>query len=114
MFSRILDLQQTEYGPQDPRCFVTIDKINMVQGKGGQYKDAIEALHKTFTMPEASAPVNEVTLDDRSKSSRSTKSSSKGSKKKARKVIDSQGSRTSKPQKNKVIKVLNSIRKMKP
>ena len=44
MFNRILQLQQDEYGPHDRRCFVTVDKINMVQSKGVQYEDAIEEL----------------------------------------------------------------------
>ncbi|KAG7352237.1 tetratricopeptide repeat protein [Nitzschia inconspicua] len=114
MFSRILDLQQKKFGPRDPRCFVTIDKINMVQGRGGQYNDAIEALHRTFTMPEASSPVNEVALDECSKSTKGS-NSSRTSKKKSWKMSNSQGSKQqSKPQRNKVIKVLNSIRKMKP
>jgi hypothetical protein len=88
-----------------------MDKINMIKGKGGQYENAIEALHKTLTMPEASVPVNVVTYDERSKSTKG----SKGSKKpKVRKMNAAQISRRSKPQKNKVIKVLNSLRKLKP
>jgi hypothetical protein len=111
MFGRILEMQQDVYGPRDPRCFVTIDKINMIEGKGGQYEDAIEALHKTFTMPVASVSMNEITYDERS---RSTKGS-KGSKvQKWGKMNTIQLSKRSKPPKNKVIKVLNSFRKTKP
>lgn len=90
---------------------MTIDKINMIEGKGGQYEDAIEALHRTFTMPQASVPVNVVTYDERS---RSTKGSKGSKKQKGRKVNATQISKRSKPQKNKVIKVLNSFRKTKP
>jgi hypothetical protein len=53
MFGRILDLQKSEYGPLDRRCYVTIDKINMVRSQGTNFQQAIEELRKTFSMPEA-------------------------------------------------------------
>ncbi|KAL3924217.1 MAG: hypothetical protein SGILL_001180 [Bacillariaceae sp.] len=105
MFRRILELQQNEYGPHDRRCYVTVDKINMVQSKGAPYEEAVEALHKTFTMPAASQPINEP-VDGVSKAN-----GSKGRRTKARSVPDPLRNR---PQKNKVMKVLNSIRKKKP
>ena len=55
MYNRILTLQQKEYGPNDRRCFVTVEKMNMVQGKGVQYEGAIEELRKTFSVPPASS-----------------------------------------------------------
>ena len=55
MYNRILTLQQNEYGPNDRRCFVTVDKMNMVQGKGVQYEGAIEQLRKTFSVPPAAS-----------------------------------------------------------
>jgi hypothetical protein len=82
----------------------------MIEGKGGQYEDAIEALHRTFTMPQASVPVSEVKYDERS---RSTKGSKGSKRQKGRNVTASELSKRNKPQKNKVIKVLNSFRKMK-
>ena len=49
-----MTLQQREYGPNDRRCFVTVEKMNMVQGKGIEYEGAIEQLSKTFLVQPAS------------------------------------------------------------
>ena len=54
MYNRILTLQQSTYGPNDRRCFVTSEKIKTVQGKGVQYEGAIEELRKTFSVPTVS------------------------------------------------------------
>jgi hypothetical protein len=106
MFRRILELQRNEYGPNDRRCFVTIDKIKMVQSKGAPYEEAVDALHRTFTMPAAAEPRNEP-ADDVSKAS-----SKRGRGTKPRPVPDPLLHRK---QKGKgVMKVLNSIRKKKP
>jgi len=95
MFRRILDLQQKEYGPHDRRCFVTMDKIKLVQGQGAKYEEAIEGLRKTFSMPEVSVPTNE-----------SSGVRPKGDQQSRNNVV-----LKGKNQKNKVLKVLNSIRK---
>jgi len=58
MYNRILTLQQNEYGPNDRRCLVTVEKMNMVQGKGVQYEGAIEELRKTFSVPVTSKALN--------------------------------------------------------
>jgi hypothetical protein len=58
MYNRILTLQQNEYGPNDRRCLVTVEKMNMVQGKGVQYEGTIEELRKTFSVPAASKALN--------------------------------------------------------
>jgi len=58
MYNRILTLQQNEYGPNDRRCLVTVEKMNMVQGKGVQYEGAIEELRRTFSVPATSKALN--------------------------------------------------------
>lgn len=95
MYNRILTLQQQEYGPHDRRCFVTVDKINMVQGKGVQYEGAIEELRKTFSMPPAS---------------NSSIGGSKGSRSPQR-VKATQAQKSSGKKKNKVLKALSSLKK---
>ena len=97
MFNRILRLQQKEYGPHDRRCFVTVDKINMVQGKGVQYENAIEKLRKTFSMPEASTSII-----------------SSSHQKAKLKHPQNQKSAKNKNRANKVLKVFSSIRKKNP
>jgi hypothetical protein len=119
MFSRILEIQQREYGPLDRRCFVTADKINMVQGKGIQYEDAIEELHKTFSLPEATVPKNHPRSNDSSRNgSRGNKVSrgSKGTKGRQADEAQTQQGKVQKKsnQKNKVLKALSSMRKKKP
>ncbi|KAL3913626.1 MAG: hypothetical protein SGILL_006413 [Bacillariaceae sp.] len=106
MFRRILELQRNEYGETDRRCFVTIDKIKMVQSTGAPYEEAVDALHKTFTMPAAAEPRNEPS-DDFSKTSSSAR---KGTRPRA--VPDPVLNRKRKGK--GVMKVLNSIRKKKP
>jgi hypothetical protein len=54
MFGRILEIQIKEYGPQDRRCYVTIDKINMVRSRGKDFEEAVKGLQKTFSVPQAS------------------------------------------------------------
>ena len=51
MFARILLLQRKEFGPKDRRCFVTIDKINMVRSRGTNFEEAVETLRNTFSVP---------------------------------------------------------------
>jgi hypothetical protein len=103
MFGRILDLQQEEYGANDRRCYVTADKINMVKGQGTTFEQAVEELRKTFSIPEQdlkpSPPKGErgeATYNRASPSMRNQQSPQK-----------------TKNQKNKVMKVLTSIRKKK-
>ena len=45
-------MQQNEYGRQDRRCFVTLDKIKMVQSQGQKFEMAVEELRRTFSMPQ--------------------------------------------------------------
>jgi hypothetical protein len=117
MFSRILEIQQSEYGPHDRRCFVTVDKINMVQGKGIQYDDTIEELRKTFSMPEASVPRNQQPAERSRPGSKHSKGrrETKGIKgRQGDDALSQQGSSQKKlNRKNKVLKVLNSMRKKK-
>ena len=112
MFSRILEIQQTAYGPHDRRCFVTVDKINMVQGKGIQYEDTIEELRKTFSMPKASVPRNQQPPAERSRAGRKNNNGIDG-----RQPVDAHARRgrnqKSSNKKNKVLKVLNSMMKKK-
>ena len=55
MFGRILVMQQNEYGNQDRRCYVTIDKIKMVESQGQKFEMAVEELRRTFSMPQTVA-----------------------------------------------------------
>ena len=104
MFGRILELQHKEYGPHDRRCYVTIDKINMVRSRGTNFEHAIEELRKTFSMPvvEKKSTPAEAQSDqtDQAKAQQSLKSQSMPVPK-------------GKGQKNKVMKVLSSMRKKK-
>lgn len=102
MFNQILDMQQRQYGPQDRRCHVTIDKIKMVQSQGIQYAVAIKELERTFAMPEVSVPKNQPIDDDALKQSRQSMQG------------NAQQRRRKSQQQNKVLKVLSSIRKKKP
>ena len=78
MYNRILTLQQREYGPNDRRCFVTVEKMNMVQGKGIEYEGAIEQLSKTFSVQPS---------PQRSQTHKHKRSLSKGKKKKGLKTF---------------------------
>jgi len=102
MYNRILTLQQNEYGPHDRRCFVTVEKMNMVQGKGIQYEGAIEELRKTFSVPPTFSALN----------------SSQGGKKAQRSPRKEKNSQTkkngSKNKKKKVLKALTAMIKKNP
>lgn len=120
MFNRILEIQQNEYGPLDRRCFVTAEKISMVQNKGIQYENAIEELHKTFSLPEPSVPKNHPPFQSNSNSgSKQGGKVSRGRKgSKGRQVVDAAHTQQAKGQKkisrtNKLLKVLSSMRKKK-
>jgi len=96
MYNRILTLQKNEYGPNDRRCFVTVEKMNMVQGKGVQYEGAIEELRKTFYVPPASSSLGASLGKDktqrsprRQKHSQTQKSGAKGKKKNVLKAFTS-------------------------
>jgi hypothetical protein len=99
MFGRILQLQYNEYGPHDRRCFITIDKINMVRSKGTNFEDAVEQLRKTFSVPVVQKePTEPRRAAPKTKPLKSTKGPpAKGSK----------------PPKNKVLKVFTGMRKKK-
>jgi hypothetical protein len=74
-----------------------VDKINMVKSSGTKFEEAVAELRKTFSLPEAG-------------------SRSSPAKPKQERATPSQGASTpskSKNQKNKVMKVLTSIRKKK-
>ncbi|MGK3733844.1 MAG: hypothetical protein ACI90V_000680, partial [Bacillariaceae sp.] len=111
MFNRILQLQKNEYGPHDRRCFVTVDKINMVQSKGVQYEDAIEELRKTFSMPSAPASVSSSPSIISSIGTTKVKQSPRRDKN-----VQPQRSSSgkNKKKKNKVMQVLSSMRKTNP
>jgi len=104
MFNRILQLQQNEYGPHDRRCFVTVDKINMVQSKGVQYKDAIEELRKTFSIPSTPASISNSSIGTKFKQSPHRDKNSQHQK----------SSGKNKNKKNKVMQVFSSMRKKNP
>ena len=105
MYNRILTLQQREHGPRDRRCFVTVDKINMVQGKGVQYEGAIEELRKTFSLPTYSGPPS--VSGSSHTDSKSYRSPQKGKTPQAKKS-------GVKKKKNKVLKALSSVIKKNP
>lgn len=107
MFNRILQLQQDEYGPHDRRCFVTVDKINMVQSKGVQYEDAIEELRKTFSMPSAKHPsfTNNTSIETK------VQIKVKHNPPSDKTIQHPKTSGKSKNKKNKVMKVFSSLRK---
>ena len=118
MFGRILELQQKEYGIHDPRCYMTMDKIKIVQRRGINFEQAVEELRKTFSIP---------TDDDDSNNdpkASSTTSSGSGSGKKSSTnpntsttsggISQEQTMQKAKTQKNKMLKVITSIRKKKP
>lgn len=104
MYNRILTLQQKEYGPHDRRCFVTVDKINMVQGKGVQYEDAIEELRKTFSMPKAPSSVSVSISNSSHEGPKGKRSPRRG------KTPQTQKSGS----KNKILKVFSSMIKKHP
>ena len=95
MYNRILTLQQNEYGPNDRRCFVTVEKMNMVQGKGVHYEGAIEKLRKTFSIPPATSALNSAQDGQKNRSPRGEKKShclkniTKNKKKKGLKALTS-------------------------
>ena len=103
MFGRILDLQRKEYGSQDSRCFVTVDKINMVKSSGTKFEEAVSELRKTFSLPETDdVPPPPPSPPPQSKDTRVTPPSRGGL----------TPTRPKQP-KNKVMKVLTAIRKKK-
>jgi hypothetical protein len=106
MFGRILDLQHEEYGPHDRRCYVTIDKINMVRSRGTNFEEAVEDLRKTFSMPEVAKPTKASpnAMSETAKEGKTHQSSSRPPHPPLPK---------GKGQKNKVLKALTSIRKKK-
>ena len=101
MFGRILQLQYKEYGPHDRRCFITIDKINMVRSKGTDFEDAVEQLRKTFSVPvvRKATPPEPSGATPKAKSPKSAKGLP---------------AKRSKAPKNKVLKVFTGMRKKKP
>ena len=102
MFGRILQLQYNAYGPHDQRCFVTIEKINMVKSQGNNFEDAMEELRKIFSVPvPGQTPMQERQIEHDIYNNDSKRGLSK-----------SQSSMSSKSVKtNKVLKVWNSMRK---
>jgi len=101
MFGRIFELQRREYGAQDSRCFITMDKINMVKSSGTKFEEAVAELRKTFSLPETETrQVPAQVRQDRD----------------THPLPKSAGGSTptkSRNSKNKVMKVLTSIRKKK-
>eukprot|EP00536_Pseudo-nitzschia_multiseries_P013431 jgi/Psemu1/211656/e_gw1.575.13.1 len=103
MYNRILLLQQREYGPHDRRCFVTVDKINMVQGKGIQYEGAIDQLRRTFSLPSGPPSIS-------GSSHTGSKIQRSPSRDRSRQVQKGSG----KKKKYKVLKALSSVMKKNP
>ena len=106
MFERILEIQKKEHGPQDPRCYVTIDKINMMQSRGADFEEAIEGLQKTFSHPNTTARTKKVASTDETLSGISLKKS-------PIKKPPTGRPKGKPPQKNLVIKALNLKKKTK-
>lgn len=103
MFGRIYELQQQEYGPHDRRCYVTVEKINMVKSRGTNFEKAVEELRKTFSIPiEEPKPFPPKGQKKETRGNRESPS-----------VPNQHPMQKSKNQKNKVMKVLTSIRKKK-
>lgn len=103
MYNRILTLQQHEYGLNDRRCCVTVEKMNMVQGKGVQYEGAIEELRKTFSVPPAAA------LNSSQEGQKA-----KGSLRKEKRFQTLKNGTKNKNKKKKVLKALTSMMKKNP
>src|SRR5687767_224178 len=57
MFGLILEMQQGEYGPNDRRCHVTMEKIKMMKSNETTFQTTIEKLHKVFSIPSTSNSV---------------------------------------------------------
>jgi hypothetical protein len=55
MFERILDLLEKEYGQEDKRYRMAIDRINMVRSIGNDFEEAVKELQKTVLVPLASS-----------------------------------------------------------
>ena len=119
MFGRILELQQKEYGIHDPRCYMTLDKIKIVQRRGTNFEQAVEELRKTFSIPDDNEE------EDHAKLSSTTSSGSGSGKRSTYQPLMATGSsggcsqseqsmQKTKTQKNKMMKVITSIRKKKP
>eukprot|EP00531_Pseudo-nitzschia_arenysensis_P000459 CAMPEP_0116147190 /NCGR_PEP_ID=MMETSP0329-20121206/17617_1 /TAXON_ID=697910 /ORGANISM="Pseudo-nitzschia arenysensis, Strain B593" /LENGTH=1026 /DNA_ID=CAMNT_0003643091 /DNA_START=136 /DNA_END=3216 /DNA_ORIENTATION=+ len=90
MYNRILTLQQQQYGPSDKRCLITVEKMNMVQGKGIHYEGAIEKLRKTFSVePAAMKASPKKAPRSHSKERKLQKSGSKTKRKKGFKALTS-------------------------
>jgi hypothetical protein len=102
MFERILDLQRQEYGSQDSRCFVTVDKINMVKSSGTKFEEAVAELRKTFSLPETDVVPPPPPLPPQESNDTRIAPTPRGG-------LTPAG----RPKKNKVMKVLTAIRKKK-
>lgn len=105
MFGRILDLQQKEYGAHDRRCYVTADKINMVKSRGTTFEQAVEELRKTFSIPEQQDPKPSTPPKGERREAKVNRASPS--------IQNQHSLQKTKNQKNKVMKVLTSIRKKK-
>lgn len=114
MFGRILELQQKEYGLHDPRCYMTMDKIKIVQRRGTNFEQAVEELRKTFSIPEDDDNEDPKVSSTTSSGGNSiTGSGKKANHTNAGGVPQEQTLQKSKSQKNKMLKVFTSIRKKK-
>ena len=111
MFSRILDLQANEYGPHDRRCFVTMEKINMVRMRGTNFESAVDELRKTFAGPPAFE-------DELPETIQLLKSPDNSSERRSNSELpprpqSAQSNKGKPPKTNKMLKVLTSMRKKK-
>ena len=52
MLEQILEIQKKEYGSQDRRNDITIEKINMLRRRGSEFAATIEELQKTLALPD--------------------------------------------------------------
>ena len=117
MFGRILDLQKDEYGPHDRRCFVTMEKINMVRRRGTNFENAVDELRKTFAGPPT---LDNEEADQNPESILLVKSPSDTSERRLNnselppRPHSVQSNKGRPPKTNKVMKVFTSMRKKKP
>jgi hypothetical protein len=115
MFGRILQLQYNAYGAHDRRCFVTIEKINMVRSQGTNFEDAVEELRKTFSLPAADKPIPVKLTAPLQFDSREAKSPSKPGMPRQQMSPGTPVLKGKQPVKatNKIFKVMTSMRKKK-
>jgi len=118
IFGRILEMQENEYGPHDRRCLVTREKINTVKSRGPDFEQALEELRRTFSVYHADGSnpryPSSSQYDREDARSRSGGTSVRNAATNSSSPYHySSGQRNKNQNKNKMMKVLNSMRKKK-